>query len=175
MIQFKNEIAKEISKATEIEQNEIEGYIEIPKDQNNGDYAFPCFRLAKTLKKAPQAIAEEIKEKIEIDNNIIEKIEVLGGYINFYINKKLLAKEVLEEIASKEEYGKSEIGKGKNIIVEYSSPNIAKPFHIGHLRTTLIGNSLYRIYKYLGYNTTGINHLGDYGTQFGKMIEAYKI
>ena len=175
MIQFKKEITKEISKATEIEQNEIEGYIEIPKDQNNGDYAFPCFRLAKTLKKAPQAIAEEIKEKIEIDNNIIEKIEVLGGYINFYINKKLLAKEVLEEIANKEEYGKSEIGKGKNIIVEYSSPNIAKPFHIGHLRTTLIGNSLYRIYKYLGYNTTGINHLGDYGTQFGKMIEAYKM
>ena len=175
MIQFNKEIAKEISKATEIEQNEIEGYIEIPKDQNNGDYAFPCFRLAKTLKKAPQAIAEEIKEKIEIDNNIIEKIEVLGGYINFYINKKLLAKEVLEEIANKEEYGKSEIGKGKNIIVEYSSPNIAKPFHIGHLRTTLIGNSLYRIYKYLGYNTTGINHLGDYGTQFGKMIEAYKM
>ena len=175
MIQFKNEIAKEISKATEIEQNEIEGYIEIPKDQNNGDYAFPCFRLAKTLKKAPQTIAEDIKEKIEIDNNVIEKVEVLGGYINFYINKKVLAKEVLEEIAKKEEYGKSEIGKGKNIIVEYSSPNIAKPFHIGHLRTTLIGNSLYRIYKYLGYNTTGINHLGDYGTQFGKMIEAYKM
>ena len=175
MIQFKNEIAKEISKATEIEQSEIEGYIEIPKDQNNGEYAFPCFRLAKTFKKSPQAIAEDIKEKIEIDNNVIEKVEVLGGYINFYINKKLLAKEVLEEIANNEEYGKSEIGKGKNIIVEYSSPNIAKPFHIGHLRTTLIGNSLYRIYKYLGYNTTGINHLGDYGTQFGKMIEAYKM
>ena len=175
MIQFKNEIAKEISKATEIEQSEIEGYIEIPKDQNNGDYAFPCFRLAKTLKKAPQAIAEEIKEKIEIDNNVVEKIEVLGGYINFYINKKVLAKEVLEEIADKEEYGKAEIGKGKNIVIDYSSPNIAKPFHIGHLRTTLIGNSLYRIYKYLGYNTTGVNHLGDYGTQFGKMIEAYKM
>ena len=175
MIQFKKEIAKEISKATEIEQNEIEGYIEIPKDQNNGDYAFPCFRLAKTLKKAPQAIAEEIKEKIEIDNNVVEKIEVLGGYINFYINKKVLAKEVLEEIADKEEYGKAEIGKGKNIVIDYSSPNIAKPFHIGHLRTTLIGNSLYRIYKYLGYNTTGVNHLGDYGTQFGKMIEAYKM
>lgn len=175
MIQFKKEIAKEISKATEIEQNEIEGYIEIPKDQNNGDYAFPCFRLAKTLKKSPQAIAEEIKEKIKIDNNVVEKIEVLGGYINFYINKKLLAKEVLEEIANKEEYGKSEIGKGKNIVIDYSSPNIAKPFHIGHLRTTLIGNSLYRIYKYLGYKTIGVNHLGDYGTQFGKMIEAYKM
>ncbi len=175
MIQFKKEIAKEISKATEIEQNEIEGYIEIPKDQNNGDYAFPCFRLAKTLKKAPQSIAEEIKEKIKIDNNVIERIEVLGGYINFYINKKLLEKEVLEEIANKKEYGKAEIGKGKNIVIDYSSPNIAKPFHIGHLRTTLIGNSLYRIYKYLGYNTTGVNHLGDYGTQFGKMIEAYKM
>ena len=175
MIQFKKEIAKEISKATEIEQNEIEGYIEIPKDQNNGDYAFPCFRLAKTLKKSPQAIAEEIKEKIKIDNNVVEKIEVLGGYINFYINKKVLAKEVLEEIANKEEYGKSEIGKGKNIVIDYSSPNIAKPFHIGHLRTTLIGNSLYRIYKYLGYKTIGVNHLGDYGTQFGKMIEAYKM
>ena len=175
MIQFKNEIAKEISKATEIEQSEIEGYIEIPKDQNNGEYAFPCFRLAKTFKKSPQAIAEEIKEKIEIDNNVVEKIEVLGGYINFYINKKVLAKEVLEEIADKEEYGKAEIGKGKNIVIDYSSPNIAKPFHIGHLRTTLIGNSLYRIYKYLGYNTTGVNHLGDYGTQFGKMIEAYKM
>ena len=175
MIQFKKEIAKEISKATEIEQNEIEGYIEIPKDQNNGDYAFPCFRLAKTLKKAPQAIAEEIKEKIVIDNNVVEKIEVLGGYINFYINKKVLAKEVLEEIADKEEYGKAEIGKGKNIVIDYSSPNIAKPFHIGHLRTTLIGNSLYRIYKYLGYKTIGVNHLGDYGTQFGKMIEAYKM
>ena len=175
MIQFKKEIAKEISTATEIEQNEIEGYIEIPKDQNNGDYAFPCFRLAKTLKKAPQAIAEEIKENIVMVNNVVEKIEVLGGYINFYINKKVLAKEVLEEIANKEEYGKAEIGKGKNIVIDYSSPNIAKPFHIGHLRTTLIGNSLYRIYKYLGYNTTGVNHLGDYGTQFGKMIEAYKM
>ncbi len=174
MIQFKQYIAQEISNATEIDKQEIEGYIEIPKDDKNGDYAFPCFRLAKTMKKAPQAIAEEIKEKILIDDKIIEKIEVLGGYINFYINKTLLAKEVLEEL-EKEEYGKTELGKGKTVLIDYSSPNIAKPFHIGHLRTTLIGNSLYRVYKYLGYNTIGINHLGDYGTQFGKMIEAYKM
>lgn len=175
MIQFKQYIAETISKATKIKKEELEGYIEVPKDDNNGDFAFPCFKLAKTMKKAPQIIAEEIKLKIEIDTNIVDKIEVLGGYINFYINKILFVKEVLKELSIKQEYGKSELGKGKNIIVEYSAPNIAKPFHIGHLRTTLIGNSLYRIYKYLGYNTIGINHLGDYGTQFGKMIEAYKM
>lgn len=175
MIQFKQYIAETISKATKIKKEELEGYIEVPKDDNNGDFAFPCFKLAKTMKKAPQIIAEEIKLKIELDTNIVDKIEVLGGYINFYINKILFVKEVLKELSIKQEYGKSELGKGKNIIVEYSAPNIAKPFHIGHLRTTLIGNSLYRIYKYLGYNTIGINHLGDYGTQFGKMIEAYKM
>ena len=175
MLNFKNEIAKYIANATNIQQNEIESFIEIPKDKNNGDYAFPCFRLAKILKKAPPAIAEEIKEKIEVDEKYITKIEIAGGYLNFYINKKIQIEELFKEFSENEEYGKSKIGQGKNIIVEYSSPNIAKPFHIGHLRTTLIGNCLYRVYKYLGYNTTGINHLGDYGTQFGKMIEAYKM
>lgn len=175
MIQFKQYIAEEISRATEIKRDELEEYIEIPKNSNNGDYAFPCFKLAKIMKQSPQLIANGIKEKMEIDENIIQKIDVLGGYINFYINKRLLAKEVLKELSDKEEYGKSQIGKGKNIVIDYSSPNIAKPFHIGHLRTTLIGNSLYRVYKYLGYNTIGVNHLGDYGTQFGKMIEAYKM
>ena len=175
MLNFKNEIAKYIANATNIQQNEIESFIEIPKDKNNGDYAFPCFHLAKVLKKAPHAIAEEIKEKIEVDEKYITKIEIAGGYLNFYINKKIQIEELFKEFSENEEYGKSKIGQGKNIIVEYSSPNIAKPFHIGHLRTTLIGNCLYRVYKYLGYNTTGINHLGDYGTQFGKMIEAYKM
>ena len=175
MINFKGEIAKQISKVTNIGKEELETYIEIPKDAKNGDYAFPCFRLAKELKKAPPIIANEINEKIEIDKNIIEKVEIAGGYLNFYINSKLITQEVLEKLLKEKEGAKSKIGEGKNIIVEYSSPNIAKPFHIGHLRTTLIGNSLYRIYKYLGYNTTGINHLGDYGTQFGKMIEAYKM
>ena len=175
MLNFKNEIAKYIANATNIQQNEIESFIEVPKDKNNGDYAFPCFHLAKVLKKAPPAIAEEIKEKIEVDEKYITKIEIAGGYLNFYINKKIQIEELFKEFSENEEYGKSKIGQGKNIIVEYSSPNIAKPFHIGHLRTTLIGNCLYRVYKYLGYNTTGINHLGDYGTQFGKMIEAYKM
>ncbi len=176
MINFKQIIASIISKATQINEKELEIYIETPKDNKNGDYSFPCFRLAKELKKAPQIIANEIKEKLDQETNEeIEKIEVTGGYLNFFINKEELVKEVLKEIENEQEYGKSEKGKGRNIIVEYSSPNIAKPFHIGHLRTTLIGNALYKTYKYLGYNTTGINHLGDYGTQFGKMIEAYKM
>ncbi len=177
MLNFKSEIAKKIVQIVKIEASELETYIEIPKDSTNGDFSFPCFRLAKELRKAPQVIASEIKEKLELEesNDIIEKIDVIGGYLNFYINKNILIKEVLSEInKEKENYGASDIGKGKNIIVEYSSPNIAKEFHIGHLRTTVIGAAFYNIYKYLGYNTIGINHLGDYGTQFGKMIEGYK-
>ena len=174
MIDFKQIIAKNISDVISIPEEEIVSYIEIPKDTSNGDYAFPCFRLAKTLKKAPQMIASDIKEKIIFDKENITKVEIAGGYLNFFVNKDAKIKTVLNEIANNDEYGKSEYGKGKNIIVEFSSPNIAKPFHIGHLRTTGIGQALYNIYKYLGYNVTGINHLGDYGTQFGKMIEGYK-
>lgn len=171
---FKQIIAKQISKTIDINEEELESYIETPKDSKNGDYAFPCFRLAKELRKAPPAIANEIKEKIE-EVEEIEKIEVAGGYLNFFISKTILAKEVLEEISKAEQYGKSEIGKEKNIVIDYSAPNIAKPFHIGHLRSTVIGGALYNIYKYLGYNVTGVNHLGDYGTQFGKLIEGYKM
>ena len=177
MLNFKQEIAEYIEKVVDIEKNELEKYIEKPKDTTNGDYAFPCFRLAKQLKKAPQIIAEDIKEKIESDiekSKEIEKVEIVGGYLNFYINKNLITEEVLKEISKSDEYGKSDIGKGKNIVIDYSAPNIAKPFHIGHLRSTVIGAALYNIYKYLGYNVTGINHLGDYGTQFGKLIEGYK-
>lgn len=175
MLDFKKEIAIKLAEATKIEIQEIQKNIEKPKDDKNGDYAFPCFFLAKELKKAPQEIAKELKEKIKIDTNIIEEIKIVGPYLNFYINKEAIVKEVLEEMAKNEEYGKSNIGEGKNIVVDYSSPNIAKPFHIGHLRSTVIGGSLYNIYKYLGYNTIGINHLGDYGTQFGKLIEGYKL
>lgn len=178
MLDFKQEIAKYIEKVVDIEKSELEKYIEKPKDVINGDYAFPCFRLAKQLKKAPQIIAEDIKEKIESDiekSKEIEKVEIAGGYLNFYINKNLITEEVLKEISKSDEYGKSDIGKGKNIVIDYSAPNIAKPFHIGHLRSTVIGGALYNIYKYLGYNTIGINHLGDYGTQFGKLIEGYKL
>lgn len=175
MTNFKTIIAQAISKVTNLDEKELESYIEVPKDTANGDYAFPCFRLAKELKKAPPVIANEIKEKLEIDEKIINKVEIVGGYLNFYVNNSILAEEVLKEFdLKKENYGKSKIGKGKNIVIDYSSPNIAKPFHIGHLRSTVIGGALYNIYKFLGYNVTGINHLGDYGTQFGKLIEGYK-
>lgn len=174
MINFKKVISERIAKATDLNIEEIESYIEIPPNQEMGDYAFPCFKLAKLLRKAPPVIATELKEKIEVDNNI-KKIDIAGGYLNFYINKLELVKTVLEEIDLKQEYYGSNIsGKDKNIVIDYSSPNIAKPFHIGHLRNTVIGSALYKIYKYLGYNITSVNHLGDYGTQFGKMIEGYK-
>lgn len=175
MLNFKEKIAETIEKVINIDTNELESYIELPKDAKNGDYAFPCFRLAKSLKKAPAQIANDIKEKIEIDAKIIEKVEVVGGYLNFYSNKTILTKEVIKEIEKDEEYGKAKIGEGKTVVIDYSSPNIAKPFHIGHLRSTVIGGALYNIYKYLGYKTVGINHLGDYGTQFGKLIEGYKL
>ena len=175
MINFKNIVANAISKVVNINETEIEMSIEKPKGSENGDYAFPCFRLAKELHKAPQMIANDVKENIKVDENQIIKIEVVGGYLNFFINKEILVKEVLNEMSENKEYGKSTIGNGKNIVIDYSAPNIAKPFHIGHLRSTVIGAALYKIYKYLGYNVTGINHLGDYGTQFGKLIEGYKL
>ena len=175
MVDLKKEIAVAIAKATNIEESEIHGYIEIPKDTSNGDYAFPCFKLAKIMKKSPMQIAEEIKEKINIDEEKFLKIDIVGGYLNFYINKNILVKEVLQRIEDEEEYCKATSPKNKNIVIDYSSPNIAKPFHIGHLKTTVIGGALYNIYKYLGYNVTGVNHLGDYGTQFGKLIEGCKL
>lgn len=175
MVDFKELIAEMIEKVINIEKSEIKQYIEKPKDINMGDYSFPCFKLAKELKKSPIIIANDIKDNIIIDNNVIEKIDVINGYLNIYVNKQLMVKTVLECINKEnEKFGQSDIGNGKNIIVEYSSPNIAKPFHIGHLRSTVIGRSLYNIYKALGYNVIGINHLGDWGTQFGKMIEGYK-
>ena len=174
MVNFKELIAEKIAAVTEIEKEEILGYIEIPPNDEMGDFAFPCFKLAKVMRKAPNMIAEDLKSKLETDENIV-KIEIVGGYLNFYINKLVLAESVLKEINEKnDEFGKTEYGKDKTVIVEYSSPNIAKPFHIGHLRNTVIGSALYNIYKFLGFNTIGINHLGDYGTQFGKMIEGYK-
>ena len=177
MIDFKEKVAEQIGKnIPNIEKKEIESYIEIPKDENMGDYAFPCFKLAKTLHKAPPLIAQEIYEKLEVNENEISKVEVIGGYINFYINNDCLVKEVLDSYnKQKEEFGNSKIGKGKNVVIDYSSPNIAKPFHVGHLRSTVIGGALYNIYQFLGYKVTGINHLGDYGTQFGKLIEGYKL
>lgn len=174
MINFKAEIAKAIGGVTNINTNELEEYIEIPPNNDLGDYALPCFKLAKVLKKAPPVIATEIKENIKIDENIIEKIDIVGGYLNIYINKTTLVKNVIEEIKEKQEkYGSSNIGQGKNVVIDYSSPNIAKPFHIGHLRTTVIGGALYKIYNFLGYKSVGINYLGDWGLQFGKVMAGY--
>ena len=174
MIDFKKYIAESIGKVLNEETSEIQNFIENPRGENNGDYAYPCFRLAKILKKSPMVIAEEIKSKIEFNTDIIEKVEVAGGYLNFFIKKEALALQVIQEFSDNKLYGKSDIGNNKNIVIDYSAPNIAKPFHIGHLRSTVIGGALYNVYKYLGYNVTGINHLGDYGTQFGKLIEGYK-
>lgn len=171
MINFKEEIAKAIADVTKLEEKELENYIEIPPNSDLGDYAFPCFKLAKDLKKAPPIIANDIKENIKINESIIDRIDVVGGYLNIFINKEALTKTVLEEVArEKEKYGSSNIGQGKNVVIDYSAPNIAKPFHIGHLRSTVIGGALYKIYNFLGYNSVGINYLGDWGLQFGKVM-----
>ena len=173
MLDFKNIIAEEVKKVTNIDN--IYEYIEVPANKEMGDYSLPCFKLARELKKAPQMIANDIKEQLKFEEELISKIEVVNGYLNFYINPLALVKTVLEEFSNKQsEFGNSNIGENKTIVIDYSSPNIAKPFHIGHLRSTVIGNALYNIYKFLGYNVIGINHLGDYGTQFGKLIEGYK-
>ena len=169
MVNIKKELSILLNKEVSIDTYDL---IKEIKEKDKGDYTFPCFALAKELHKAPNQIADELKEKINSD--IIEKIESVNGYLNFYINKEFLIKEVFNEYElKKEDYGKG--NEQGTVCVEYSSPNIAKPFHIGHMRTTLIGHALYNIYKYLGYNTIGINHLGDYGTQFGKLIEGYKL
>ena len=174
MIDFKENIAQKISEVTNIDKEELKTYIEIPHNRDLGDYAFPWFKLAKSLRKAPPVIASEIKEAIKLDDGSIEKIEIVGGYLNIYINKASLAETVLKEVAQKQEkYGSSNIGMGKNVVIDYSAPNIAKPFHIGHLRSTVIGGALYKIYNFLGYNSVGINYLGDWGLQFGKVMAGY--
>lgn len=169
---YKQFIGESIGKVVDIPG--LAAMLETPPDPTLGDYAFPCFKLAKVLKKAPAAIAQDIADKIH-PPAWIQKVEVTGGYLNFFLDRKQFAKDVVERaLAAGEDYGKSDIGHGKTVVMDYSSINIAKPFHIGHLSTTAIGNSLYRIYGFLGYTPVGINHLGDWGTQFGKLISAYK-
>ena len=170
----RNDIALAISAATGMDAAELLSYIEIPPDSSMGDYAFPCFRLAKAMRKAPAAIAAELKDKLALPAGIT-RAEVAGGYLNFFEDRAGAAAATIMRVLNEgENYGHSSEGQGKNVCVEFSSINIAKPFHIGHLPSTAIGNSLNRIYKALGYNTIAINHLGDWGTQFGKMIVAYK-
>lgn len=176
MADFKKLISESIkSEIEDLTLEEITALIEVPPNKEMGDYAFPCFKLAKIFRKAPNAIAEDLAGKIQPTDDI-NKIINLGGYVNFFVNKESLAKKVINQVLSeKENYGKSDSGKGKTVVVEYSSPNIAKPFHIGHVRTTVIGNALSKIYQSQGYHVEKLNHLGDYGTQFGKLIVAYKL
>lgn len=157
-----------------LSDSEIYGKIEIPKESKMGDYAFPTFTLAKVLRKAPQMIANEVIEKI--DQSQFEKVEAAGPYINFFLDKTAFGAEVLETIlAQKENYGSNDEGNNGNVPIDMSSPNIAKPISMGHLRSTVIGNSLALIMNKNGYNPIKINHLGDWGTQFGKLITAYKL
>lgn len=175
MIDFKKEIAEIIAKNLEgLTEDEIKSMVEIPQDQSMGDYAFPCFRLAKTMKKAPNLIAAELAAKLQGDK-LFSEVSPVNAYVNMFVSREEMMKSTVSEVLEEmENFGKSNIGGNKKVIVEFSSPNIAKPFHIGHIRSTVIGNSLSKIYDALGYDVFKINHLGDYGTQFGKMICAYR-
>lgn len=169
---MKNQIIDLIASAAELDKETVANILEIPPRADMGDFAFPCFQLAKTLRKAPPVIAADIAEKIN-KTDIIDRLEVKGAYLNFFLKKEMFVKSMMEA-ALVENFGASAIGNGKTICIDYSSPNVAKNFHVGHLRTTIIGNSLYKIYSKLGYQVERINHLGDWGTQFGKLIVAYK-
>ena len=155
-------------------ESEIEGMLELPPDKAMGDYALPCFRLSRTLRKAPPMIAGALKEALDAQG-AFDRTEVVGGYLNLFFKRGEMARDILEAVlAAGPRWGASRVGEGKTVCLDYSSINIAKRFHIGHLSTTMIGHSLKRIYDFNGYKTVGINHLGDWGTQFGKMICAYK-
>jgi arginyl-tRNA synthetase len=174
MIDYKEKIGDLLAPVLELPGNQLTEMLEIPTEEKMGDYALPCFRLAKELKKAPPMIAKELAEQLA-GHPFFERVEAVSAYLNFFMKRDDFSREVIGTIIKeKEVYGRSERGKGKKVIVEFSSPNIAKPFHIGHIRSTVIGNAIYKIYDYLGYETVRINHLGDYGTQFGKMIVAYR-
>lgn len=172
---FKKEIAQILKQEiVNFEIDEMEAMVEIPPNTDMGDYAFPCFRLAKEFRKSPNEIAKDLAEKLTLSGSI-ERAVNLGGYVNFFVNKKIWMESLLHRVLKeKDDFGRSDFGQKKNTLIEFSSPNIAKPFHIGHIRTTVIGHSLFRIYDFLGFNAIALNHLGDYGTQFGKLIVAFK-
>ena len=171
---MKNQIVNLLSQNIEVlTSEEISQLIEIPPKPEMGDFAFPCFRLAKSYHKAPPMIAQDLKESIG-DQTFLSEIKVVGGYLNFYVDKAQYAQQIIDKYNNATDYGCSDQGKDKTICIDYSSPNVAKNFHVGHLRTTIIGNSLYKIFSKLGYKVVRINHLGDWGTQFGKLIVAYK-
>ena len=167
-------IAAALSAPAKLPAEEIAGMLETPPNPEMGDFAFPCFKLAKALRKAPPLIAGELAAAVELPQGV-EKAAPTGAYVNFTLDRAAQARAVLERIDREGgRYGGSDVGGGRNVCIDYSSVNIAKPLHIGHLPSTVIGNALYRIYNHMGYRSVGINHLGDWGTQFGKMIYAYK-
>jgi arginyl-tRNA synthetase len=171
---YKKELASILSELLEQEANELEMLIEKPKIQAHGDLAFPCFSLAKLKRKPPHLIAEELSGKIH--SPFFEKVDVVGGYLNIFLNKKLVAEQVISDILDqKGQYGSLNFGLGQTVTIDMSSPNIAKPFSMGHLRSTVIGNSISFIVEKCGYKPVRINHIGDWGTQFGKLITAYKL
>lgn len=176
-ITMKKKICQYLSKVlVEMSEEELMKTMEIPPEEKMGDLALPCFAMAKKMHKNPMQIAKELVEKLndQTEELGIEKVESVGAYCNIHLKRDLFVRRCFESL-QKEKYGVSQIGAGKTVCMDYSSPNIAKNFHVGHLRTTVIGNSLYKIYQKLGYNVVRINHLGDWGTQFGKLIVAYKL
>jgi arginyl-tRNA synthetase len=171
---FVQEIVESIAALTELSGEEIAGQITLPPNPQMGEYAFPCFMLAKAMRKSPAAIAGELAGKVE-PGRLIRVVRNTGPYLNFEVKRDRLAAFVLKAVYEKgAHYGTSDEGSGKTVVIDYSSPNIAKPIGIHHLRTTAIGHALYRIHEALGYRCVGINHLGDWGTQFGTVIVAYK-
>ncbi len=171
---FKEHIIDKLTELTGLERETIAGAVETPPDEKLGDLAFPCFPLAKVMRKAPPLIASDLASKLSSDE-LIDKVDAVGGYLNFFYNRAAFISDTVSAAkAAGENWGRSDMGENRTVLVEYSSPNIAKPFHIGHLFSTAVGNSLARIYKFLGYHVESLNHLGDWGTQFGKLICAYK-
>ena len=176
MIEIKKQIAEALSAAAggAIDAVAVQDALEYPPNADMGDLAFPCFRLSKVMRKAPPAIAAELSAAFSCP--AVERVEVAGGYLNLFLNKAYLAEYVIgKAVFADKPYGSSEEGKGKTVVLDYSSPNVAKPFHIGHLGTTVIGHSLKKLHEFAGYHCIGINHLGDWGTQFGKLITAYRL
>ena len=171
---YKKIVAEQIAKTVgeHLSVDEIVSMIEVPKYANQGDLAFPAFTLAKVLRKAPQAIATEIVEAVS--DKHIERAEAMGPYANFFLERSAFADEVLKEVIELgAHYGDWDYGQGRKVVIDMSSPNIAKPMSMGHLRSTVIGNAIANLEKKVGYEPIRINHLGDWGTQFGKLIEAY--
>ncbi len=173
---FKKAVAEKVSGIAGLDLETVNRLIEIPPQEDMGDFAFPCFALAKTMHKAPNMIASELAASEELKADWLSRVEAKGPYLNFFVDRGAFAKEVISQVLKEGlDFGKAEDGAGKTVVVEFSSPNIAKPFHVGHAFTTILGHSLSRIYEKLGYKVVRMNHLGDYGTQFGKLITAFRL